>query len=249
MAILKIKTAQNSFSVNGTWYNKGALVIKESDSGLIYGGSIYNFDEVDCDGDTQIDKESLITWLNANLFKNGGGSGGGAVESVTGNLVSGTSVNPVINLPADVVKDSDLGDMALKDKVDISDIDTTNVANASSFLRGDGLWTSANRNFTGVTNVTADRTVQSSDLDRNRVLTFNGTDLVYTIPYPAGSFSQFGVVNILNIGSTAVEIAKQSGSVILYSEDDLTRVKAKSQATLTYLGSDTWFLSGGLSNA
>src|SRR5690606_21294223 len=182
-------------------------------------------------------------------FKRGGGSGIGAVESVTGVLVSGTSSNPAIDLPTDVGNDSDLGAMALKDKVAIADIDTTTVANASSFLRGDGLWTSANRNFTGVTNVTANRTVQSADLDRNRLTIFNGENLVYTIPYPAGSFSQFGAVNILNIGSTAVEIAKQSGSVILYSEDDLTRVKAKSQAILTYLGSDTWFLSGGLANA
>ena len=104
MAILKIKTAQNSFSVNGTWYNKGALVIKESDNGLMYGGFMYSFNEVDCDGSIQPDKESLITWLNSNLFKNGGGSGGGAVESVTGNLVSGTATNPVINLPIDVIR-------------------------------------------------------------------------------------------------------------------------------------------------
>lgn len=150
---------------------------------------------------------------------------------------------------ADIEDKPTFGEVALKDKVDVADIDATGVANSSSFLRGDGLWTSPNRNFTSLTNVTANRTVQSSDLDRNRLMTFNGTDLVYTIPYPAGSLSQFGVANILNMGDTPVGIAKQSGSIVLVSEEDMTGVKPKSQATLTYLGSETWFLSGKLASS
>lgn len=43
------------------------------------------------------------------VFKRGGGAGGnGGVESVTGDLVDNTdSKNPIVNLPSDVLKDSD----------------------------------------------------------------------------------------------------------------------------------------------
>lgn len=248
MAKIRITAKNNSVVVNGLQCEKGKLSIGVNGDNILVKNLYGKLSDVTINGNSYSTMQEFIDAADELLFENGGGAPGEGVQSVTGDLVSGTSANPIVNLPVDVVKESDLGDMALKDKVAIADIDTSSGATSSSFLRGDGLWTNPNRNFTSLTNVTANRTVQNADLDRNRLMTFNGADLVYTIPYPAGGLSQYGVANILNMGSTALEIAKQSGSVILVSEDDLTRVKAKSQATLTYLGSETWFLSGGLSN-
>src|SRR5690606_30421931 len=68
------------------------------------GGSIQwklNYKETTVDGDSVDSSEDLLSTISS--FSKGGGNGTEAVESVTGDFVSGTSSNPVINLPTDVV--------------------------------------------------------------------------------------------------------------------------------------------------
>lgn len=97
-----ITTAENSFSVDGVWYRKGALTFEEaSEDRIVIRGYVYSASEVLCDGVSFATLPDLVTWLNASVFNAGGGNGDGVagVQSVTGNLVSGTSDNPVVNLP------------------------------------------------------------------------------------------------------------------------------------------------------
>lgn len=76
-----------------------------------------NVADTTIDGTPVTNKAQLITYLQANSFSVGGGSGGGAVESVTGNLVSGSSSNPVISLigtPSKIVTFNDEGNPEVK---------------------------------------------------------------------------------------------------------------------------------------
>lgn len=64
------------------------------------------------DGDPINDADELFEFFKAQSFSAGGGSGGGgAVDSVTGNLVSGTSANPIVDLPTwvDLLRDDRVG--------------------------------------------------------------------------------------------------------------------------------------------
>lgn len=97
-----ITTAENSFSVDGVWYRKGALTFEEaSEDRIVIRGYVYSASEVSCDGVSFSTLPELVTWLNQSVFNAGGGNGEGVagVQSVTGNLVSGTSENPVVNIP------------------------------------------------------------------------------------------------------------------------------------------------------
>lgn len=61
--------------------------------------------------------EETLALLTNEVFPKGGGSGGGAVDSVTGNLVTGTSSNPVVSLtgtPSDIVTFDDDGNPEVK---------------------------------------------------------------------------------------------------------------------------------------
>ena len=69
--------------------------------------------ETTIDGVAVTDRAQLIAFLQDNCFSiKGGGSGGdGAVDSVTGNLVTGTSTNPIVDLPTwvDLLRDDRVG--------------------------------------------------------------------------------------------------------------------------------------------
>lgn len=100
MARLVIKTEGNSVTIGTNTYQKGRVFYTETTNGIIINGHEYLVSEVECNGLTKESKAELLTWLNENVFNNGGSAGGdGGVESVTGSLVSGTSENPIINNP------------------------------------------------------------------------------------------------------------------------------------------------------
>lgn len=55
------------------------------------------------DGATVTGADELFAFFEAQGFRSSGtGSGTGGVQSVTGNIVSGTAENPVVNMPADI---------------------------------------------------------------------------------------------------------------------------------------------------
>lgn len=73
-----ITTAENSFSVDGVWYRKGALTFEEATNNrIVIRGYVYQANEVICDGVSFSTLPELVTWLNASLFSAGGGDGEG----------------------------------------------------------------------------------------------------------------------------------------------------------------------------
>lgn len=126
--MIQIKTSANSFQIGGLLCQKGKVVFNVVDDGIIYQNNRYKFDQVECDGAVMSSQADLVTWLNANVFKNGGGSGDGAVNSVTGNLVTGTAVDPIVSINGtnrDIVTFDDNGDpvsqpIAIQQLTDIS---------------------------------------------------------------------------------------------------------------------------------
>lgn len=95
-----LTSAPNSFFINGLEEQKGKIDVNYRVPPLIIiGGLASKLEDIECDGQTFSTLDQLKTWISANLFKSGGGSGGtGAVNSVTGNLVGGTSVNPIVSI-------------------------------------------------------------------------------------------------------------------------------------------------------
>lgn len=73
MEKLVIKTQGNSVQIGANVYQKGRLSYTKCPDGIALSGREYKYQDVECDGVVQASVEELYTWLNANLFKNGGG--------------------------------------------------------------------------------------------------------------------------------------------------------------------------------
>lgn len=99
MSKLIIKTEGNSLEVNGTIYQKGKLHFTECENGIIFGNTRCDYTDVTCNGAVLGSPAELYTWLKQSVFSDGGGSGTGAVNSVTGTLVTGTTENPIVDNP------------------------------------------------------------------------------------------------------------------------------------------------------
>lgn len=96
-----LTSAPNSFFINGLEEQKGKIDVNYRVPPLIIiGGLASKLEDIECDGQTFSTLDQLKTWISANLFKSGGGSGGtGAVDSVTGNLVDNTDPdNPIVSI-------------------------------------------------------------------------------------------------------------------------------------------------------
>lgn len=102
-----IVTKTNSFILNSIEYQKGALSVNHGfPNGISIGNQYADLADIECDGETFNTIGDLRNWVHENLFRSGGGSGTGAVNSVTGDIVMGTPTDPVINYPWGFVNDS-----------------------------------------------------------------------------------------------------------------------------------------------
>lgn len=77
MAKINIVTGNNSFSVNGVQRGKSRIVVNIGENSVSIGGYHANLEEVEIDGETFADMESLRSALDAKVFKYGGGDGDG----------------------------------------------------------------------------------------------------------------------------------------------------------------------------
>lgn len=77
MAKINIVTGNNSFSVNGVQRGKSRIVVNIGENSVSIGGYHANLEEVEIDGETFADMESLRAALDAKVFKSGGGDGSG----------------------------------------------------------------------------------------------------------------------------------------------------------------------------
>ena len=95
MVNLNIQTSTNSFVISGTRYAKGALTIKETVGGIAYGGQIFDYNQVYCNGVVMNSKQLLINWLNDNIFKS---------MIITKPIITlmGTLSSNTITIPSDV---------------------------------------------------------------------------------------------------------------------------------------------------
>lgn len=118
MGKLILESKENSFIVNGLEFQKGSLTVSHSADGISINGNYAALADITADGDVLGSMDDLKSFISENLFKSGGGSGGnGAVDSVTGNLVSGTSINPVVSIQgtkADIITFDENGNPDVK---------------------------------------------------------------------------------------------------------------------------------------
>lgn len=77
MAKINIVTGNNSFSVNGVQRGKSRIVVNIGENSVSIGGYHAKLEEVEIDGETFADMESLRSALDAKVFKSGGGDGSG----------------------------------------------------------------------------------------------------------------------------------------------------------------------------
>lgn len=115
-----ITTLTNSFILNNVQFQKGSLAINTNALPLVQIGN-YNtaVADITADGQTFANAQAFQDWAaNTKMFASkGGGGGGGNVDSVTGNLVSGTTENPVVSLsgtPMDIVTFDEDGNPQVK---------------------------------------------------------------------------------------------------------------------------------------
>lgn len=140
MGKLILESKENSFVVNGLEFQKGSLTVSHSESGIAINGNYASLSDITTDGNVLGSIDDLKTWVSDNLFKSGGGSTGGGVQqgvqSVTGNLVKGTSNNPVVSLQGtsrDIVTFDDTGNPNVK-PIGITQL--TDVAGFPQFANG-----------------------------------------------------------------------------------------------------------------
>ena len=223
------------------------------------------------DGDIFESQEELVSALSA--FSKGGGSGEGAVESVTGDLVTGTAENPIINLPTDVLLDSDTSNVSVADKVvKYSNIGAVNTAapqfpenavplaildfrvpttggGVNNFLRlasnGTYSFVEAGRDFI-ITDFTTSITISRTYMSGNRKLVFDGVDLEITIPESA-SFTAGYNFTVVNKNSSPISILT-TGLTSLISVGNLTHIAGYGEVYFNCLGSNVWKLSGELTS-
>lgn len=116
---VNITTLTNSFILNNVQFQKGSLAINTNALPLVQIGN-YNTTVADiiADGQTFANAQAFQDWAaNTKMFASKGGGGGGSVNSVTGNLVSGTTTNPVVSLsgtPMDIVTFDEEGNPEVK---------------------------------------------------------------------------------------------------------------------------------------
>jgi hypothetical protein len=98
-----ILTEEKCVNIDGSLIAKNAMIVTEIKDGVRLSFQGWNKDVIyqDCtiDGSQVENLQELLDYAKENLFSVGGGSGGGAVERVTGDLVTGTPTNPVVDLP------------------------------------------------------------------------------------------------------------------------------------------------------
>lgn len=80
MAKINIVTGNNSFSINGVQRGKSRIIVNISDDSISIGGYHAKLEEVEIDGETFADMESLRAALDAKVFKSGGGDGDGVTQ-------------------------------------------------------------------------------------------------------------------------------------------------------------------------
>ncbi len=101
-----IITNPNWLQVDGARLQKGKWDVAQTSTGvrLSDAGQSINipFQGTTIDGNAVANKEDLLSFFEAQGFKNGGGAPSVGVQSVTGNIVSGTPENPVVNMPANI---------------------------------------------------------------------------------------------------------------------------------------------------
>lgn len=121
MIKIKIQSSDKGyFLINDLQFQKGSLTVKYTDDGVVVANTYVKLDEISVDGAIASSVDDLRDAIGDVLFNIGGSAGGnGGVESVTGDLVSGTTENPVVNLPSDVLKDSDTSMMPSGGKVPV----------------------------------------------------------------------------------------------------------------------------------
>ncbi len=81
MAKINIVTGNNSFSVNGVQRGKSRIVVNIGENSISIGGYHASLEEVEIDGETFADMESLRAALDAKVFKSGGGDGDGVTQA------------------------------------------------------------------------------------------------------------------------------------------------------------------------
>lgn len=103
-----IITNPNWLQIDGARLQKGKWDVAQTNTGvrLSDAGISINipFIGTTIDGATVSGADELLAFFEAQGFKQGGTGPGGetGVQSVTGNIVSGTAENPVVNMPADI---------------------------------------------------------------------------------------------------------------------------------------------------
>lgn len=118
MAQITIIAKNNSIVVNGLQCEKGRLSIAVSDDTILVNNLNGTLSEVTINGNSYSTMQEFIDAADELLFDNGGGAPGEGVQSVTGDLVDNTDPrNPVVNLPTDVLRQSDTTTEMEADKI------------------------------------------------------------------------------------------------------------------------------------
>lgn len=116
---VNITTLTNSFILNDIQYQKGALSINTDALPIIQIGTFKTkLSDITADGQTFANAQTFQDWASGSkMFASQGGGGSGNVNSVTGNLVTGTTANPIVSLsgsPMDIVTFDEDGNPEVK---------------------------------------------------------------------------------------------------------------------------------------
>lgn len=118
MAQITIIAKNNSIVVNGLQCEKGRLSIAVSDDTILVNNLNGTLSEVTINGNSYSTMQEFVDAADELLFEYGGGAPGEGVQSVTGDLVNNADArNPVVNLPTDVLRQSDTTTAMEADKI------------------------------------------------------------------------------------------------------------------------------------
>lgn len=213
------------------------------------------------DGNLESSSKDLFDKI-INLFLNGGDSGNGAVESVTGGLVDSTDPkNPTVDLPTGGSATTFLsGDKTWKTPTNTT-YSVIAEAEASTGTAATGRVVSAaslkrdilnrTKTFDGLTELSSNAVLSRTvHVNRNKpIVCTGGSPIQVEIPvYSTAAASAWQVgdeVYILNNHGATLQITPNSG-VNLSSQEGMRVVASAGWCRLTYITANQWLLTGSL---